>query len=404
MKKPRILIISADLEIGGIERSLIGLLESIDYDRYEVDLLLYRLQGAFMQFLPRGPRLLPAIPEYTTFQRSILQVLREGHVMIALALLKARFSAALDGRRRGIAETVYLYVQRSWRFASPYLPEIPGCYDLAISFVGPHYPVNERVQARMKLGWIHTDYHTIPIDEPYESVMWGRLDQIAAVSDECRVAFLHRFPQLKDKTMVIENILSPNFIRRQAEEYDGTAEMKPRTGLTRLLSVGRFSHAKGIDLAVLACRRLLDAGCDVCWYVVGYGGDEELIRRLITENRLEDRFILLGKQVNPYPYMRACDLFVQPSRYEGKAVTVREAQILGKAVMVTRFPTAASQVEDGVDGHICELGVEGIVAGIKFLLMNEEYRKGLAACALSRDYGNKEEVNKIFALLNQRKS
>ena len=74
---------------------------------------------------------------------------------------------------------------------------------------------------------------------------------------------------------------------------------------------------------------------------------EEELKELIAQNNLEDSFILLGKKTNPYPYMKACDLYVQPSRYEGKAVTVTEAKILGKPILITNYPTARSQIEDG---------------------------------------------------------
>ena len=69
---------------------------------------------------------------------------------------------------------------------------------------------------------------------------------------------------------------------------------------------------------------------NIKWYVVGYGGYEGRIKGIIAQNKLEDSFILLGKKTNPYTYIKACDLYVQPSRYEGKAVTVTEAKILGK--------------------------------------------------------------------------
>jgi glycosyltransferase involved in cell wall biosynthesis len=219
------------------------------------------------------------------------------------------------------------------------------------------------------------------------------------VSVECRKMFIKRFPQLSHKTIVIENILSPQFVRRQAAEFDVGNEMPPEIGLTLLLSVGRFSYAKGIDQAVLACHALIDKGYNVRWYAIGYGLDELMIRRLIAEHRLEDRFIILGKKGNPYPYLRACDVFVQPSRYEGKAVTVREAQILGKPVLITRFPTAGSQVEEGTDGHICELGVNGIVEGVRRLIDDTTYRDKLAGTAAARDYSNSQEVEKIYRFI-----
>ena len=107
---------------------------------------------------------------------------------------------------------------------------------------------------------------------------------------------------------------------------------------------------------------------NVKWYLIGYGGDEPLIRQKITEAGMQERVIILGKKDNPYPYMRACDLYVQPSRYEGKAVTVREAQLLGKPVLITRYVTSASQLEDGVDGVIAPMDNEGCAAGIAALL------------------------------------
>lgn len=105
--------------------------------------------------------------------------------------------------------------------------------------------------------------------------------------------------------------------------------------------------------------------------MVGYGGDEEIIRKLIEENNFQESFILLGKKFNPYPYMKKCDLYVQPSRYEGKAVTVGEAQILGKPVMITNYTTAKSQVKEDFDGYICDSTIEG---AIKKLYKTKEER------------------------------
>jgi glycosyltransferase involved in cell wall biosynthesis len=271
---------------------------------------------------------------------------------------------------------------------------------LVISFYGPHYTASERVDATVKIGWIHTDYRLTPNDGLKEEAMWEKLDKIAAVSVECREGFLEQFPKLSHKTVVIENIISVELVRRQALQFSvGDDEMPWESGVTRILTVGRFCHAKAIDEAVLACRTLLDQGLKVRWYAIGYGPDEALIRRLIVSNKLVGWFIILGKKVNPYPYMSRCDLYVQPSRYEGKAVTVREAQILGKPVLITRFPTSASQIENGVDGLVCDLGVDGIAKGVRRLIEDVPLREKLAANAFRRDYSNSGEVEKIYSLL-----
>ena len=175
----------------------------------------------------------------------------------------------------------------------------------------------------------------------------------------------------------------------------------PAVGAVRLLSIGRFSTPKNFDNVPDICRRILEAGVDVRWYIIGYGGDEALIRRKIAEAGMEERVIILGKKENPYPYIRACDLYVQPSRYEGKAVTVREAQLLGKPVVITRYATSASQLEEDVDGAIVPMDNASCAAGIVALRRDPERMRRLAAACAERDYTNSAEVEKIYRLIGE---
>lgn len=138
---------------------------------------------------------------------------------------------------------------------------------------------------------------------------------------------------------------------------------------------------------------------DVCWYVVGYGGDELLIRKAIAETGMEKHFVLVGKQINPYPYIKACDIYVQPSRYEGKAVTVREAQILGKSVAITRFPTSSSQLEEGVDGIIIPNNAEGAAEGLAQFIADKQQQEAIKEQLRIRHYGNEKEVDKIYSAI-----
>ena len=167
----------------------------------------------------------------------------------------------------------------------------------------------------------------------------------------------------------------------------------------KLLSVGRFSEQKNFDNVPDICRRLVADGLDVTWYLIGYGGDEALIRQKIAEAGMQERVIVLGKKDNPYPYMRACGLYVQPSRYEGKAVTVREAQLLGKPVVITDYATSGSQLEDGVDGVIVPMDNAGCAAGIAALLRDPARMQRLSENCAKRDYTNGAEVEKIYALM-----
>ncbi|MGH0429625.1 glycosyltransferase [Bacillus hominis] len=400
MKKKKILITSFDMAIGGVERSLIGLLNTIDYSKYDVDLMLFKHEGEFLFLLPKIPNLLKEVKQYTTFRKSIKQILQEGQITIGLTRTLGKILGDAHGRYVKSAESGYLVIQYGWRITLPFIPKLEEEYDVAISFLWPHYFIGDKVRAKRKIGWIHTDYSNIKLNRNMEYKMWSKMDNIVAVSEGCRDSFLSSLPNVNKKVEIIENILSPEFVREQAYQEDITEEIQVKSGKVKLVTVGRLSYAKGIDLAMYALRNLVDQGYDIEWYVVGYGAQEAELRKLLAELNLEKRFFLLGKKTNPYPYIKACDIYVQPSRYEGKAVTVREAQIIGKPVLITNFSTANSQVRDGVDGIITEMGINGIANGIKKLIGDKELREKLAENTLKGEYGNRNEIDKLYALFS----
>lgn len=394
----RILLFSHALELGGAERALIGLLDSIDYSRYSVDLFLMRHQGEMMAFIPEKVRLLPEMPQYASLAVPITDVVRRGQMGVALGRAYGKWRTAQYIKKNAITGECGVALDYSHKYTRPFMPSVgEGEYDLAISFLTPHYFVAEKVQAKCKLAWIHTDYSRVQVDVASEEPMWGRYDHIAAISPAVGEAFAGVFPALAGKLLPLENIVSARLVRADAAG-DVSAEM-PEDGSIRLLSVGRYTNAKNFDNVPYICRHLRQMGLNVKWYLIGYGGDEELIRRSIAETGMEEHVILLGKKANPYPYIAACDLYVQPSRYEGKAVTVREAQMLGKPVVITRYATSASQLEEDVDGVIVPMDNEGCAAGIAALLRNEEKMERLRQTCLTRDYSNAEEVAKIYQLM-----
>lgn len=393
-----ILIASYDMEIGGVERSLINMLSEFDYNSNNVDLMLYSHTGEFLSLLPKGFNLLPEIKEYKSFRMGVGETFRNKLYGIGTSRLLAKVLPNIKGKINGISEIGYYQMQLMWKYSMKYLPKLEKKYDVAISYLWPHYFVAEKVSAKKKIAWIHTDFSTIETNIEEDLRIWNKFDNIVAVSEECKNSFLNKYPSLKNKVSVIENITSPEFIKKMSQE-DIEQEIINDTSF-KLISVARLSHAKGIDNAVKALRVLKDRGLDnIKWYVVGYGGDEEIIKSLIKENNLEDNFILLGKKINPYPYMKVGDIYVQPSRYEGKAVTVVEAQILNKPVLITNYPTAKSQVKEGYDGFICDLSVEGIADGIELLYKNKILRETLIKSCKDTNYSNIDELKKLYKLL-----
>ena len=398
MKKKQLLIVSQALELGGAERSLLGLLDSLDPNLVDVDLFLLRHEGELMDMIPSHIHLLPSIPAYTVLARPMRDTLKEGHLMLTGARLFGRVAANIYSKRHRFTESA-VALDYSHKFTCPFMPKISPEkeYDLAISFLTPHYFVANKVNAKKKLAWIHTDYKTIQIDVTSELKMWSSYDYIASISDDVTDSFLSVFPSLEEKIVLIENIMPAQLTKQQATAFDVSHEMSP-SGI-KFLSIGRYCYQKNFDNIPNICAKLVSSGLDVYWYMIGFGGDEDLIRQRISEANMEDHVILLGKKSNPYPYIKACDIYVQPSRYEGKSVAVREAQFFCKPVVITDYPTASSQLEDGVDGVIVSMDNEGCAKGIEALLRDSKKITLLAENCSKRDYTNCSEIQKVYNLM-----
>lgn len=395
--KPSILIFSQSMYLGGVERSLLGLLDSIDYDRYDVDLFLMRHSGELMPYLNHKTNILPEIPQYASLAVPMKSLIKSGQFGVLCGRLRGKLAAKRFDKQHPSDNPSVTALTYSHKYTLSTMPQISDkTYDLAISFLTPHYFVMERVKAKKYAAWIHTDYTALAFDQAEEISMWSRYDAICGVSKQVSEAFDKAFPELADLTETIENVLPEKLIINQSNLT--CDDLKDDSSIV-LLSVGRFSEQKNFDNVPDICRRLLEDGLDVKWYLIGYGGDEPLIRQKIIEAGMQERVIILGKKDNPYPYMRACDLYVQPSRYEGKAVTVREAQLLCKPVVITKYATSGSQLEDGVDGVIVPMDNAGCADGIASLLRNPVRMRQLSENCKKRDYTNSAEVEKIYALM-----
>lgn len=407
--KKRIFISMHYMEIGGAEMALVGLLQALDYTKYDVDLFLHAHRGEMMQFIPKEVNLLPEIKEYAHIECPMKQALLDGCWGVLYGRLKAKWLTRRYLRKKGVTESA-AGLQYAADCVSPSLPSLHkyGEYDFAISFLNPHNYVVDKVRAKKKICWIHTDYTRIDISVDQELPVWNAYDHIISISSDVTKTFLQVFPSLSGKIVEMENILSPVFVRKRAElisENEVEKEIPQEEGVIRLLSVGRFCEAKNYDNVPDICQEInsklktQNSKLRIKWFLIGFGGDETLIRQKIEESRMQDNVIVLGKKSNPYPYIKACNIYVQPSRYEGKSVTVREAQMLCKPVVVTNYPTAKSQIRDGIDGRIVPMDNEGCATGIVDFILNSKLQKQIREYLRSHDYGNEAEIEKLYKLI-----
>lgn len=394
--KKQILIIHSNMELGGAETSLLGLMQSIDFDNYDVDLLLLDPVGSLMSLIPEEVRILDTPKQYRHLMYPIKDVVKAGDFGVAYARLKGKWKA------KKISGSGYAVKQYAHLAALKYLPTIDKEYDMAISFIDPHYIVNEKVKAKVKLGWVHFAFEKAVMDNQEDFKMWDGLDYIVLVSDSCKIQFNRVHPLLTKKTIVIENVLSKKFINQQSNVFYQENEMNKDDSI-KLLSIGRYDPAKNFDNIPFICKKIREQCLDVHWYIIGFGSEsgERILRNNIAKAGMEKYVSLIGKKENPYPYIKACDIYVQPSRTEGKCVTVREAQILNKPVVITNYPTSPSQLTDGYDGIVVPMDNEGCANGIVSLIQDKELQQRLVENTKKNDYTNVQELEKLYMLMEE---
>lgn len=397
--KKNIIILMHYMELGGAEMALIGLLHALDPNRVNVDLFIYDHRGPLMKYIPKWIRLLPQIGVYSVIERPMRETILRGYFGVAMGRLyaKAKTRKFLNNHPNG--DTYSSSIQYVGDCVTPFLPKINKDteYDLCISFLAPHNIGKDKVRAKKRLAWIHTDYSTVNIDVNSELRAWDAYDCIASISTKVSDAFGRRFPSLVPKIVKIENILPSEFILKRSLEFDGLIEI---SGSPSILSIGRLCTAKNYDNVPDIARRMVEKGLTgLKWYIIGSGIDESLIKSKIDETGMQEYVILLGKKDNPYPYIKACDLYVQPSRFEGKSITVREAQILCKPVAITNYATASSQINSGVDGVIVPMDNEGCACGLIEFITNTNLQDTIVSNLINADFANESEVNKIYELL-----
>lgn len=394
MKKD-ILFIIPSLGAGGGEKSLINLLTQMDFDKYNVDLFILNNKGLFMEFIPKEVNVLEIREDIEIFNKnlkaSILEYITKGNFRLAynrlMFCLKNRFNKNI-----GIAE------QHSWKHLRKAIGIIDKRYDVAIGYLEKtsNYMCVDCIQACKKIAWIHTDYNKLELDKKYDKRYFEEVNNIITVSEECKNSLINSFKEQENKIRVIKNIVSPTVINNMAKENVDIYKEKEEN---IIVSVGRLSYEKGFDMAVNSCKILVDKGFKIRWYLVGDGDERDKIQELVVKNRLQDKFILVGAQSNPYKYINVADIYVQPSRFEGKSIAMDEAKILHKPIVATNFTTVKDQIENNVTGVISEMNEESLAITIASVLMNSNLKEDLKNNLYKMNFGTEDEINKLYEII-----
>lgn len=389
-----LLFIINSLTIGGSEKSLISLLNSMDYSKYNVDLLMLKRDESFDKYIPSEVNILD-VPEYYSY---LLKNYSGISLLKRVKYRVLRTKCSLEIRNNGKSGRVRNNQQIFYSNQKRVLKNINKLYDVGIAYAQgfPTYFLAEKVTAKKKFAWINCDYAATMYDKKEDKYFYDKIDKIIAVSQACKESIIRVDKDYEGKVEIIKDIVNPKLINEMANEY---IEEMNNKGFN-IVTVARLVLGyKGYDIAVKACKLLKEKGFNFKWYVVGDGPDKERIQARINHEGVNDRFILLGSKDNPYPYMKNCNLYVQPSRKEGFGLTVVEAKILNKPIVCTNFTTAHEIINDGIDGVVVDVNPVALFIGIaKLMKNNTELTKITDNLQKCNCYNSTGEIKKIYNL------
>nr|WP_296194659.1 glycosyltransferase [uncultured Anaerobutyricum sp.] len=398
MTKKKVLIAYGGMVVGGSTTALLSMLKEWDFEKYNVDLVLYDRGFPFEKDIPHQVRVLngrSSIPNDST------KKLKKG-IQYALSpywIKKRWYTLKYKDRRAGLYAIGQFKVQKLSR-------RLKERYDIAIGYLEDWSDefVAYNVEATQKIMWIHLDFANVQyINKSLTERYLSKADKIVCVSVECLKNFNTLFPDLSSRSVYLPNINSAEYIRERSLENlddDNLKHMKECKKF-KIISVCRLSiYHKGIDRMIWAAASMKKSGLIFEWYVIGDGFERLKIEEMIRDNDIEDCFFLLGTKMNPYPFIKQADVFCLPSRYEGKPIVVTETMMLGIPPIVTEYASAKEQIENNVDGIIVSNSDDTIAGALKYAYNNKENVKALKKQLRLRDYSNKEDIEKVYELFN----
>lgn len=392
MKK--ILFMIINMNIGGMEKALLNMINKMDKKQYEITILMLEEYGGFIKDIPSHVK-----KEYMSGYKNIKRVLNQPPRYIIYELIKDKsyikafniFFLTLITKILGDRTLFFKYIFKSYSKDSK-------IYDLAIAYAGPTdyitYYVLDKINARKKVQWIHFDVSKVGFNKQFAKNKYKKFDKIFLVSNEAKSKLISEVPSLKEKVDIFYNIISNEEIKKSLLKADG---FNDNFKGIRILTVGRLSFEKGQDMSIKAAKMLFENGIDFRWYCIGEGNQRKNYEKLIKEYDLNKRFILLGSNNNPYKYMEECDIYVQSSRHEGYCITLAEARILNKPIVTTNFTGAREQIIHEKTGLICDCNESSIYTQVRRLIecnnLRYEFKKNLK-------YANGIEQNHLYKLDN----
>lgn len=371
--KPKIKILfrHRSMEMGGVEKVLLSMLNNLDREKFDLSVCLNLFQGELHN----------EIPDFVDVK--------------TLAKGKEDFSKnPLINKIQLVARAVKLWIFRTF----PVLPDRFILHNNADIEIATGYTMfsdvlNSSNKKSKKIGWFHSDI-TYPKLQPavpqilkqipqFDYFIWG--------SQQTKDIFQETHPNISlPDNQVILNAIPMEELKQKAAEFTPDFE----TGHPVFVTVGRLHSRKGHHLLMNVHAQLLKDGFPHKIYVIGDGEEKENLEIQAKKLGVEDSFILLGSLLNPYPYVKNADFFIMPSESEGWPLIIADALILQKPIISTSVGGIPEMIEHKKNGYLVEYNEQSIYNGIWEMMTNPKLVAGI--CQNLKHSEEQFDNNKIF--------
>lgn len=398
--KKKILFMVINMNIGGTEKALLNLISELPKEKFDTTILMLEKNGRFLDYIPGDVK----VEHIKDYQEELKMLINMPIKTSAKSAFKKRlyskaFTLLIINLYTKITKDSTLF----FKYILKDYPKLMDQYDLAVAFAGPmdfiSYFVANKIKAQKKIQWIHFDVSKVGFNKGFASKVYQKFYKIFVVSEEGKNILIKKLPKLKYHIDTFNNIVSQNQIIKMADSGKGFDD--DFNGI-RILTVGRLSLEKGQDVTIEVLAKLKNAGYNVRWYCIGEGNAREYYEELITKSGLREDYILLGSNPNPYPFMKQCDLYVQPSRHEGYCITLAEARCFNNPIISTNFTGVSEQIKQNETGVIVPFDENSLFDAIKKVIDNGEIRvkfKQNLEKEIARNYYN--DTHKLLEIVNR---
>lgn len=390
MSKTKIAFFINFLKIGGIERALLNLVKILPKDEFDITVYVGIKEGSLLEETKKYAKVIE-IPQFEEkivydFKETLKKYIKKLKIIKAVKLILQKIKIKLEHK-----ETNFMALE---------LPKLNEKFDVAVAYQVPISAitlyVSNNVVADKKILWSHCDMKSVKKEtiKCYEKY-FENFDYIISVSEDTNDHIKELVPRFEKKCIYIDNVIDVNGIKEWSKINQNEINKKDNT--INILTVARLAKGKGYNLAIEVTKKLICNDYNVKWFAVGDGEERNKLEKMIKTYNLEKNFIMLGEKDNPYPYIKSCDIYVQPSEYEGACTATIEAKILEKPIVTTKTSGISKNFKDKKTAIITNYNVNDIYNAIVLLMDTSEREKLVENIKKDRYIQN----NRIYDILKR---